>query len=111
MCGISSASTSLVPYPSMRRFVAHSLFSCGALFGLAACSSSPTSQPVPTKPAEALTHTLQIIRSATHAQPCVLKVLFYGQSITNPLWTEPATANLRAKYPNVVFEVRNAAIG
>jgi hypothetical protein len=41
----------------------------------------------------------------------VLKLLFYGQSISTPRWTDQAVATLRAHYPNVAFDVRNLAIG
>lgn len=41
----------------------------------------------------------------------MLKILFYGQSISTPDWTDRAMATLRAAYPNVRFDYRNLALG
>jgi hypothetical protein len=39
------------------------------------------------------------------------RLLFYGQSITQQPWAGKVAAQLKAKYPNIEFEVRNPAIG
>lgn len=62
-------------------------------------------------PANALARSIAIIRSATPGRPRVLNILFYGQSISTPRWTDQAMASLRAKYPDVRFTYRNLAIG
>ena len=67
--------------------------------------------PVPPDPRQAIGRSLSIIRSATADKPQVLKILFYGQSISAPEWTDPAIAALRVKYPNVTFDYRNLALG
>lgn len=67
--------------------------------------------PVPPDPHQAIGRSLSIIRSATAENPQVLKILFYGQSISTPEWTDPAMAALRVKYPNVTFDYRNLALG
>lgn len=84
--------------------------SCLALLS-ASCSTSPPRSPQPADPVQALARSLAIINGATAEQPRVLKVLFYGQSISVPKWTDQAMVQLRAKYPNVVFDVRNLALG
>ncbi|MET0279492.1 MAG: hypothetical protein ABW278_00005 [Steroidobacteraceae bacterium] len=59
----------------------------------------------------ALARTASILRAATADHPRVLRVLFYGQSISTPRWTERAVEELRSAYPNVAFDTRNLAIG
>jgi hypothetical protein len=58
-----------------------------------------------------LARTLSIVARATSEHPQVLRILFYGQSITSNNWIEPAIAQLRQAYPNARFDVRNMAIG
>lgn len=55
--------------------------------------------------------TLEIIRTSTPTNHKVLKVLFYGQSITQSGWVNGVIAHWRKRYPNTVFEVENRAIG
>jgi hypothetical protein len=78
---------------------------------VAGCSQAPVAPPVTPDPAKAIARTLSIIRSATPTQPRVLRVLFYGQSISARAWTDPALARLREAYPNVIFDARNMALG
>jgi hypothetical protein len=58
-----------------------------------------------------LARSLAIVRESTSAQPQVLRVLFYGQSMTSPHWTDLAEEHLRRTYPHTQFVVRNTAIG
>jgi hypothetical protein len=73
------------------------------------CSAPPPQLPLDS--VQAIARSLSIIRSATPSKPQVLKILFYGQSISTPKWTDQAIAALRAKYPNVTFDYRNLALG
>ena len=82
---------------------------CTVVVCLAACTPTPSERPL--DPAQALSRSIIVIRTATPAHPHVLKVLFYGQSITSPAWTDQAVERLRRIYPNVRFDVRNLAIG
>ena len=73
-------------------------------------------QPGPQVPTQAdavrnAARSLGIVRSATAEHPAVLKVLFYGQSISKPQWTDQALAQLRRRYPHVTFDARNLALG
>jgi hypothetical protein len=58
-----------------------------------------------------LARTLEIIRTSTAAHPQVLKVLFYGQSITRSGWDQEVIAHWRSIYPHTVFVVENRALG
>ena len=58
-----------------------------------------------------IARTLEIIRTSTPANRKVLKVLFYGQSITRSGWHTAVVAHWHEKYPNTVFVVENRAIG
>lgn len=78
---------------------------------LASCFLPVSAEPVPQNPDQAIGRSLSIIRSATPEKPQVLKILFYGQSISTPKWTDQAIATLRARYPNVSFDYRNLALG
>ena len=78
---------------------------------LTCCCLQVSAEPAPPDPGQAIGRSLSIIRSATAEKPQVLKILFYGQSISSPKWTDLAIAALRAKYPNVAFEYRNLALG
>lgn len=62
-------------------------------------------------PSQRLAHSLGIVRTSTAADPKVLRILFYGQSITSRKWTDPATAAIAAHYPDTRFVVRNMGIG
>src|SRR5271168_5330845 len=58
-----------------------------------------------------IARTLEIIRTSTPTNHKVLKVLFYGQSITRSGWHNAVIAHWREKYPNTVFVVENRALG
>jgi hypothetical protein len=58
-----------------------------------------------------IARTLSIIRGSTPNDRKVLKVLFYGQSITQSGWHEAVVAHWRQIYPNTVFVVENRALG
>ncbi len=58
-----------------------------------------------------IARTLEIIRTSTSTNHKVLKVLFYGQSITRSGWHNAVVAHWHEKYPNTVFVVENRAIG
>jgi hypothetical protein len=58
-----------------------------------------------------IARTLEIIRTSTPKNHKVLKVLFYGQSITRGGWHNAVVAHWHEKYPNTVFVVQNRALG
>lgn len=81
------------------------------MLATAGCSRGSGGAATPPDAVRATARSLAIIRSATPARPRVLKILFYGQSISNPKWTDRAMATLRAAYPAVRFDYRNLALG
>jgi len=58
-----------------------------------------------------IARSLEIIRTSTPAVRKVLKVLFYGQSITRSGWHNSVMEHWRQKYPYTDFEVQNRALG
>jgi hypothetical protein len=54
---------------------------------------------------------LEIIRTSTPSDRKVLKVLFYGQSITRAGWDQAVVDHWHKQYPNTVFVVQNRALG
>ncbi len=58
-----------------------------------------------------IARSLGIIRTSTPADTKVLKVLFYGQSITQSGWHKAVVEHWRRKYPDTVFIVKNRALG
>jgi hypothetical protein len=70
------------------------------------------SEEVDTIPDEQkIARTLEIIRTSTPSNRKVLKVLFYGQSITRSGWEGAVLDHWAQRYPNTVFEFQNRAIG
>lgn len=51
------------------------------------------------------------LNDSTPESPGRLRVLFYGQSITAQSWTKTVEKDLRQRFPSVVFEFHNPAIG
>jgi hypothetical protein len=58
-----------------------------------------------------LARSLAIVHAGIDGKPQVLRVLFYGQSMTSPHWTDLAAEHLRQTYPHTQFVFRNMALG
>src|SRR6266702_7882129 len=58
-----------------------------------------------------IARSLEIIRTSSLADHKILKVLFYGQSITRSGWDKAVIEHWHQKYPNTVFVVQNRALG
>jgi hypothetical protein len=58
-----------------------------------------------------IARSLEIIRTSTPENHKILKVLFYGQSITRSGWDRAVIEHWRQKYPNTVFVIQNRALG
>jgi hypothetical protein len=65
----------------------------------------------PVSDEQKLARSLEIVRTSTPEDRKVLKVLFYGQSITKSGWTDKVVSHWHEAYPNTVFVVENRAIG
>jgi hypothetical protein len=58
-----------------------------------------------------IARSLEIIRTSTPTDRKVLKVLFYGQSITGSGWDKAVIEHWHQTYPNTIFVVQNRALG
>jgi hypothetical protein len=65
----------------------------------------------PVSDTQKIARSLEIIRTSTPANHKILKVLFYGQSITRSGWDEAVIEHWHQRYPNTVFVVQNRALG
>ena len=65
----------------------------------------------PVSDQQKLARSLGIIRQSTAEHPGVLKVLFYGQSITKSGWHTAVVEHWHQRYPNTTFVVENLALG
>ena len=55
--------------------------------------------------------TMKALDESTAENPATVRLLFYGQSITQQGWTKLLMANLKKRYPTVNFIWENRAIG
>lgn len=55
--------------------------------------------------------TMKALEDSTKENPSHVRVLFYGQSIVGQKWHVHLMERLKKKYPTVVFDVENRAIG
>jgi hypothetical protein len=104
---------------------------------LASCAAwgadAPASKPLQTPPAEApvdagsfppapqvkdpsvmglgIQRTMTLLASSTAQHRNHVRVLFYGQSITEQEWSKQVAVDLRARFPNADLEIENRAIG
>jgi hypothetical protein len=79
--------------------------------------TGPASFPAPTRLelkdelGRGIQRFMQRIKESTPQHKNTLRILFYGQSITEQAWTKMVGDYLRARYPNVNFVIENRAIG
>jgi hypothetical protein len=66
-----------------------------------------------TAPGVGLERTLHLLQSSSASKPNTVRILVYGQSISDQsrAWSKMVVANLQAKYPTAVIELKNLAIG
>lgn len=55
--------------------------------------------------------TMNLLSSSTPARKNTVRVLFYGQSITEQKWWESVAGDLRRRFPNANLIIENRAIG
>jgi hypothetical protein len=92
------------------------LFACAGLFlhgSLRAADSYPAPPPWQPDPAqrEYLRRSLTLLSSSTPSDRKTVRILFYGQSITEQAWWKEAEQYLRATYTNANLIIENRAIG
>ena len=89
---------------------------CSALFwkgAICAADSYPTPPPWQPEPEqrEHLRRSLTLLNGSTPADRKTVRVLFYGQSITQQAWWREVEGYLRATYSNANLIIENRAIG
>ena len=99
-----------------RRFVLGSLAAMAACpLGHAAEPAAAFPPPLPFAPDPAqrafLARSLALLSGSTPARRNRVRVLFYGQSITEQSWSRTVADWLRATYPNADLMIENRAIG
>jgi hypothetical protein len=67
--------------------------------------------PDPAKLGLGIQRTMTLLATSTPAHRPHVRVLFYGQSITEQQWSKQVAADLRARFPNAALEIENRAIG
>lgn len=98
-------------FRSVARWIAVLMFLMG-MGGRAAAQGFeplPDFQPDPVQLGR-LARTLSLLRSAGPENRPVVRVLFYGQSITIYPWWREVSERLKAAYPYVRFDIQNLAI-
>ena len=88
---------------------------CGALAVSAAQPAAPFPAPKnlgdPATLGLNIQRTMTLLATSTPVQRNTVRVLFYGQSITEQEWTKEVTADLRRRFPNANLLIENRAIG
>jgi len=55
--------------------------------------------------------TMRLLATSTESHRNRVRIVFYGQSITEQDWTKQVTADLKKRFPNADLDIRNLAIG
>ena len=90
-----------------------------ALLALAGTSraADPPAYPAPTPPADPaalgrhVQRTMTLLATSTPEHRNRVRILFYGQSITEQDWSKRVADDLRRRFPNADLEIENRAIG
>lgn len=88
----------------------------GALWMVAGLSAATYPEPPPVVDETALgvnvTRTMSLLAGSTAERPNTVKIVFYGQSITDHKpWVDRTIADLRARFPHANLVAENRAIG
>lgn len=99
----------------IQKTLALGLTCCGLLWHSPARAADaypapPSWQPDPAQ-REHLRRSLTLLNAGTPADRKTVRVLFYGQSITQQAWWREVARYLRATYPNANLIIENRAIG
>jgi hypothetical protein len=80
---------------------------------LAALQSFPAPAPDPdeAKKGYGIQRTMRLLATSTPQKRHRVRVLFYGQSITEQSWTKDVAADLRRRFPHADLDIQNRSIG
>ncbi len=82
------------------------------LLPLAAVDYPPLSPPSdPAALGLGIQRTMTLLATSTPAHRNHVRILFYGQSITEQAWSKQVADELRSRFPNADLEIENRAIG
>lgn len=83
------------------------------LIGLAASAQSPSPRDVgdPAQLGRGLQRTMTLLSTSTPEQRNTVRILFYGQSITEQSWWKEVAADLRTRFPHADLVIENRALG
>jgi hypothetical protein len=93
---------------------------CCLAVGLVATSAATAAEPgyfpapVPGDPASlgrGVQRTMKLLATSTPEHRNSVRILFYGQSITNQNWTNLVSDDLRRRFPNADLQIENRSIG
>src|SRR5262249_7121144 len=98
------------------RMVCAAIVVLGLVGQLRADDKKTTFPPVaPPKDASSLgtgvQRTMTLLTTSTPEHRNKVRILFYGQSITEQEWSKLVAADLRKRFPNADLEIENRAIG
>lgn len=65
----------------------------------------------PRHPGEGIQRTMSLLATSTRENPNSVRILFYGQSITEQSWRNEVEDDLRKRFPHADLTVENRAIG
>lgn len=77
----------------------------------AAAAPSPRVLAPALPPVLGVQRTLRLLASSTAKHPQVVRILFYGQSITEGTWWQAVADGLRRRYPHADLVIENRALG
>jgi len=63
------------------------------------------------EPGKGIQRTMRLLATSTPAKRNHVRILFYGQSITEQSWSKQVADNIRKRFPNADLEIENRAIG
>jgi hypothetical protein len=86
---------------------------------LSACSASPRPSPLPSPREEPVAvhglaniqRTMRLLARSTPGQGEPVRLLFYGQSITQSSWSRKLEVVLRRRFPHAALQIENRALG
>ena len=63
------------------------------------------------QPGRGIQRTMTLLETSTTSQRNSVRILFYGQSITEQNWSDEIATYLQARYPHANLEIENRALG
>jgi hypothetical protein len=70
-----------------------------------------TAERAPVHGLRNIQRTMRLLETSSAAQPNRVRILFYGQSITQSAWSRQVAAHLHTRYPHARLEIQNRALG